>query len=55
MRWRSNTYGDKRVVTRFAILPIRVNGQVIWLERVILHQSWGTFGSVKWHNDCIEE
>ncbi len=37
-----STY-DKRVVSWFAILPVRIEGETRWLERVWVRQSYKTF------------
>ena len=41
MRWRPNVkpcVGDRRVVSRFALLPVTINGETRWLEWVDILQ-----------------
>lgn len=54
MRWRKRRTGDERIIKKFAIFPIKVNGQVRWLEWVTIKQVaydtdyYGRFDC--WHN-----
>ena len=40
MRWSSREIklGDRRVVRRFAWLPVRCGDEVVWLERYVSHE-----------------
>lgn len=61
MRFKCKDYGDRRVVKRFALFPIRLpidpdnrlktREEVVWLETVYLvqHVECGTFGAI-WEN-----
>lgn len=57
MRWKTEVerkpyHGEQRVITEFALLPVRVeNGEVRWLERVSIMQTYliNPFGH--WVND----
>lgn len=41
MRWIGPDIGDKRIVKRFAILPIIVYNETVWLEFVKIEQVYG--------------
>lgn len=47
MKFYTPTTGDTRVVEKFAIFPIKCNGEVRWLEKVKYHQTYYD----DWHND----
>lgn len=52
MRWKSVRTGDKRIVTRFALFPIKIQGEVRWLELCKIEQdAYDTdFYTYPWHN-----
>ena len=53
MRWKCPTYGVRRIVEKYAFLPIKVGAETRWLERVALRQEWTAkpFGGVGWVNN----
>ena len=57
MRWKTKVerkpyHGEQRVITEFALLPVRVeNGEVRWLERVSIMQTYLINPSGHWVND----
>ena len=56
MRWIEKTprYLEQRVITKFALLPIKVqNGEVRWLEKVTIKQTYVLSKNDKWRNDCF--
>lgn len=68
MRWRINIdHLTKREITKFAWLPIIVKRwdkrEIVWLENVILRQTWYSFGEDiriylfggYWKNDWIKQ
>ncbi|MDU4953778.1 hypothetical protein HF846_04140 [Clostridium cadaveris] len=50
MRFRVPRNGDSRVKTKFAILPITINGDMRWLEKVKIRQYYNEYYG-KWKND----
>lgn len=40
MKWRVRQFGDKRVVRRFAWLPVVIEGHCIWLERYFTEEEY---------------
>lgn len=40
MRWYAPNRGDFRVIKKFAILPITINGETRWLEWVRIRQEF---------------
>ena len=46
--------GEQRVVTRFALFPIKIHGTVYWLEKIRIHQSYNTCRR-GWCNDWVED
>ena len=56
MRWSVSKprYLDERVITKFALLPIKVqNGEVRWLEKVTIKQTCVLSPKGKWRNECF--
>ena len=56
MRWieKPPRYLEQRVITKFALLPIKVqNGEVRWLEKVTIKQTYVLSRNGKWRNDCF--
>ena len=59
MRWKTEVemkpyHGERRVVTRFALLPIKTeDGEVRWLERVFIMQTYVMNPSGHWVNKCF--
>ena len=53
MRFYAPVTGDKRVIRKFALFPIKINGVIYWLEWVSIHQSYNTKHS-GWNNDWRE-
>lgn len=53
MRWKYPTYGARRIVEKYAFLPIKVGAETRWLERVVLRQQWVAkpFGGIGWVNN----
>ena len=41
MRWRTPKMGDKKIVTKFAFFPIRIDDEVRWLEKVAIEMEYG--------------
>jgi hypothetical protein len=52
MRWKLPKTGDIRIITKFALFPIKANGEKRWLETVRIKQRcWrGASGTVYWDN-----
>lgn len=46
--------GEERTIERFALFPIKANGETRWLELVTIHQSYNTENSA-WNNDWFEQ
>ena len=40
MRWYKPKYGDKRMVWKFAFIPLRIDHEVRWLELVLVEQEF---------------
>ncbi len=40
MRWGAYKDGDRRIVKRFAWLPVQVENTFIWLERYKTHEQY---------------
>lgn len=40
MRWTANYHGKIRYVKRFALLPIKIDHEVRWLETCYIRQYW---------------
>lgn len=40
MRWKVRKYGDRRIYTWFAFLPVNIGGEVRWLELVTVEQKY---------------
>jgi len=38
-------YGDKRIITKFALLPIRIDNETRWLQMVTIDQEYITGGA----------
>ena len=59
MRWRTEIkhkpyHGNQRVITRFALFPIKTDdGEVRWLERVAIMQTYLINPSGHWANNCF--
>lgn len=59
MRWKTNVefkpyHGQQRVITKFAILPIETkDGEVRWLEKVTINQTYKIDPVGHWVNDCF--
>lgn len=59
MRWNveieSEPYhGQQRIITKFAFLPVMTKyGEVRWLERVSIMQTYLIDPSGHWVNDCF--
>ncbi len=55
MRWNNPTFGVRRIVEKYAFLPIKVGAETRWLERVVLRQQWAVapFGGKQWVNECF--
>lgn len=47
MRWTLLHNKDIRIIKRFALLPIRIDYEVRWLETVYIRQEYYN----GWHND----
>jgi len=49
MKWRSKIpiYGDKRIVKRFLLFPMRLGRDARWLEIAYILQEW----NVGWNNE----
>lgn len=43
MRWREPSVGDTRIKKYLAILPVEINGENRWLERVKIRQRFGRY------------
>ena len=48
MRWYKPEMGEVRIIKKFAILPITINGETRWLEWVKIRQK---FAITIWIND----
>lgn len=53
MRFKRPYRGATRVVSKFAVLPIRAGNEVRWLEHCFIHQTYGT-AKPGWNNDWFE-
>ena len=59
MRWRTEIehkpyHGKQRVITRFALFPVKTDdGEVRWLERVAIMQTYLINPSGHWVNNCF--
>ena len=59
MRWKVKTESrpyhlQERTVTKFALLPIQTeDGEVRWLERVTIKQTYLINPYGNWRNDCF--
>lgn len=53
MRFYTHRTGDTREITKFAWLPIYVNGCWYWLERITIHQTYNGGYDIGWHNDYL--
>ncbi len=47
MKWRRPTFGNSRVTSFFAIVPVSTMDEVRWLEHVTVVQIKGNYG---WEN-----
>ena len=52
MQFTKTFTAERRVVTRFALFPIMVNGTIYWLEKIRIHQSYNTRHR-GWCNDWV--
>lgn len=50
MRWSSPHHNQTRVVKRFALFPIRIHNDHIWLEMCYIRQRY-SFWSGVWENE----
>ena len=41
MRLRKPYWGDKKIVTKFALFPIRIKREIRWLEKVTIEMEYG--------------
>ena len=61
MRWKTEIerkpyHGQQRIVTRFALFPVKTeDGEVRWLERVNIMQTYLINPSGHWVNDYFIE
>ena len=57
MRWGKPGAGDKRVVRRLALFPIRVGNEFRWLEFVRIEQTYydPDYYQFPWHNTRFVE
>jgi hypothetical protein len=63
MRWKRKEpprWGDYREHTKFAFLPITLNHETRWLEKVTLHQTaersgWGLMARWYWKSHSFVE
>ena len=54
MRWKIPNNGDKRIVKRFALFPIRIDNECRWLEFVYIQQFYDDFyNPYPWRNECF--
>lgn len=58
MRWTKKKDGDKRVVERFALVPITIGDETRWLEWCTIAQTyistWTSQGELgMWSDDCF--
>ena len=61
MKWKSkqrrnlDLLGTHRIVKRFAIFPVCIDGEYRWLETVYIRQTfrheWERINAFYWHND----
>lgn len=48
MKFKHPYNNERRIITYFALLPIRIRNETRWFERVTIEQEyWGT--TEKWH------
>lgn len=50
MRFELPRHGDTRIKEKFLVLPLRVNGEIRWLEKVKIRQCYRSYYN-KWKND----
>lgn len=48
MRWYKPSYGDTKMRSWFAWLPVTVGNETRWLERVTVMYQYGTTAAKKW-------
>ena len=46
MRWHKPYYGDKKIITKFALFPITICRETRWLEKVTIEMEYGI---TMWH------
>lgn len=47
-------HGQQRIITKFALLPVMTeDGEVRWLERVVIKQTYRINPSGNWVNVCF--
>lgn len=45
-------WGEERFIKRFAIFPVKVDHEIVWLETVYLRQKWRPDITIRgWYND----
>lgn len=49
MRWSVPRTGERRIIKRFALLPIEIDNEYVWLEEVYIEQSYSR-NREKWIN-----
>lgn len=52
MKLRLPITGSGRTVRKFALLPIKIDNEIYWLEWVTFHQSYNT-KKPGWNNDWV--
>jgi len=40
MRWKTNKYGDTRIIKTFLFFPTTINNECRWLEKSIIEQEY---------------
>ena len=55
MRILLPNYGDKRVVRRFAILPIKIEKEIRWFEFVYIEQYYSEFYESWYNNRFVDQ
>lgn len=51
IRWMLPSHGDKRVIKRFLILPLKINDEARWLEFAMIEQYYHTEYLKRWRNE----